>query len=72
MFDNSINPNSPDAVGGIIAQYLAYGTTKNGKQVISPDDQLKAAIVGRAIRSKVKKQVEDTCIEEFERIFKGL
>lgn len=72
MFDNTIDPNSPQAVGGIIAQYLAYGTKKNGKQVISPDDRLKAAIAGKAIKDKVNKRVEEACIEEFERIFEEL
>lgn len=72
LFDNSIDPNSPQAVGGIIAQYLAYGTNKDGQIAIMPDSKLKAAIAGKAIRDQAIKKIEDTCVEEFEKIFKEL
>ena len=73
LFDNDIDPMSPNATGGIIAQYLAYGTkTKYGVQKVKPDDKLKRAIVGKAIKDKTQKTIEDTVIEEFGKIFKEL
>lgn len=73
LFDNSIDPRSRYAQGGIIAQYLAYGTKNDrGSYNILPDQKLKAAIVGKAIKDKTNKIIEDTIIKEIEKIFDEL
>jgi hypothetical protein len=76
LFNNEIPPLSPLAEGGIIAQYLAYGTKEVNKATgakyrrIKPDDRLKRAIAGKAIKDKVNKLVEDICVEEIEKLIK--
>lgn len=73
LFDNSIDPRSRYAEGGIIAQYLAYGTkTDRGSWHVTPDTRLKAAIASKAIKDKANKAIEEACIKEFEKIFKEM
>jgi hypothetical protein len=60
IFDNSVDPTSADAKGGIIAQYIAFGT----HLIKNPDGDLKDAIASKAKRNRAIKEIEKVMRQE--------
>ena len=68
VFDNSIPPLSPNARGGVIGQYLMYGTTVFGTPRVAADKQLYMALLGSSIRKKANQAIEDKAFEEISKL----